>query len=121
MKNETVFKATAGWIRAIRKSEKLQNYLASQEMCWQFNLARSSWWGGIYERLIKESKKTLHKALGRSHLSYEALESVVIDIERNLNNRSLTYVETEGEEVHTLNLIMLGRDAYPIKDMTGIS
>ena len=71
----------------IRKSNKLQNYIASQDIRWQFNLARSPWWGGIYERLIKEIKKTIYKTLGRSHLSYDALESLIMDIERNLNNQ----------------------------------
>ena len=45
--NAGVFKTTADWIRAIRKSEKSQNYLATEEICWQFNLARSPWWGGF--------------------------------------------------------------------------
>ena len=62
------------------ESEKLQNYLARENIRWQFNLAKSPWWGGVYERLIKEIKNTLHKAF----------ESVTMDIERNLNNRPLT-------------------------------
>ena len=116
--NAGVFKTKADWIRAIRKSKKLQNYLAREEIRWQFNLGRSPWWGGFYERLIKERKKTLQKTLGRSRLSYEAMESVVMDIERNLNNRPLTYVEAEGEEeVLTPNVIMWGCDAHPIEDI----
>ena len=79
-----MFKATAEWVKTIKKSEKLQNYLARENICWQFNLAKSPWWGGIYERLIKEIKKSLHQTLGRSHLSYEAFESVIVDVERNL-------------------------------------
>ena len=88
--NAKVFKATADWIKTVRRSEKLRNYLARENIRWQFNLAKSPWWGGIYERLIKEIKNTLHKTLGRSSLSYEAFESVSMDIERNLNNRPLT-------------------------------
>ena len=110
--NAGVFNTTADWIRAIRKSEKLHKYLVREEIRWQFNLARSPWSGGFYERLIKEIKKTLHKTLERSRLSYEAMESVVMDIERNLNNRPLIYVEAEGEE----EVIMWGRDAHPIED-----
>ena len=65
----------------------------------------------------KKSRR-LHKTLGRSRLSYEAMESVMMDIERNLNNHPLTYVEAEGEEeVLTPNVIMWGRDAYPIEDI----
>ena len=63
--NAKVCKATADWIKTVRKSKKLQNYLARENIRWQFNLAKSPWWGGIYERLIKEIKNTLHKTLGR--------------------------------------------------------
>ena len=115
--NAKVFKATADWIKTVRRNEKLQNYLARENIRWQFNLAKSPWWGGIYVRLIKEIKKTLHKTLGRSHLSYEAFESVIMHIERNLNNRPLTYVEAEGEEeaVLTPNMIRWG-DVYAVED-----
>ena len=119
--NAKVFKATADWIKTVRTSEKMQNYLARENIRWQFNLAKSPWWGGIYERLIKEIKKTLHKTLGRLHLSYEAFESVIMSIERNLNNRPLTYVEAEREEeaVLTLNMILWGRDVYAVEDTEG--
>ena len=65
----SVFEATADWIRTIRKSETLQYYLAGENICWQFNLAKSTWWGSLYERFIKENKKALHKTLGQSCLS----------------------------------------------------
>ena len=115
--NALTFKVTAEWVKKIRKSEILQNHLANEEITWQFNLAKSPWWGGFYERLIKEIKKTLYKTLGRSHLSSEEMEQVIMDIERYLNNQPLTYVECELEtQVLTPNVIMLGGNAYPIED-----
>ena len=63
--NATVFKATTKWIRMIRRSEQLQNHLATQEISWKFNLAKSPWWGGMYERLIREIKKVFYKTLGK--------------------------------------------------------
>ena len=71
--------------------------------------------------MIKEIKKTLHKTLVRSHLSYEAFESVIMHIERNLNNRPLRYVEAEGEEeaVLTPHMILWGRDVYAVEDAEG--
>ena len=100
--NAATFKATATWIRRIRKSEKLQNCLAQQEITWQFNLSKSPWWGGMYERLIKEVKKTAYKTLGNTHLTFQQLEVVIMDIEKHLNNRPLTYVESEEGEPQTL-------------------
>ena len=117
--NAQVFKSTANWIRNIRKSEKLQDVLAKQEITWMFNLAKSPWWGCMYERLIKDIKKTLYKTLGKTHLTFEQLEVVIMDIERHLNNRPLTYVESDGgdEKVLTPNIIMWGQDAHIVKDI----
>ena len=36
----------------------------------------------MYERLIREVKKTLYKTLGTTYLTFEQLESVVIDIKK---------------------------------------
>ena len=117
--NAATFKTTAKLIKAIRKSEKLHDFLAAQGIHWRFNLAKSPWWGGIYERLIREVKKTLYKTLGRSHLSFENLEMVLMDIEINMNNRPLTYVESESgeEEVLTPNVLIRGRNTYLLDDI----
>ena len=117
--NAATFKFTADWIKKLRKSEKLQDFLANQEITWQFNLAKSPWWGGMYERIIKDVKKTLYKTLGRSQLTFKQLEVVIMDIERHLNNRPLTYIESEGgeEQVLTPNVIMWGQNACTLEDV----
>ena len=58
----------------------MQDFLAMQEITWRFNLAKSPWWGGMYERLIKDIKKTLYKTLGKTHLTFEQLEVVIMDM-----------------------------------------
>ncbi|XP_068714274.1 uncharacterized protein [Montipora foliosa] len=72
---------------------------------------------GMYERLIKDVKKTLHKTLGQTHLTYEELEAVVIDVKKNLNNWPLTYLDSNGgeERVLTPNGLMWGQNAHPIE------
>ncbi len=116
--NGAAFKATATWIKKIRKSERLHDHLARQEIRWRFNLSKSPWWGEMYERLLKDIKKTLYKVLGRSTLYFDQLEAVVIDIEENVNNRPLTYVESEQEEepVLTPNTILWGQNVYTIDE-----
>ena len=96
--NAQVFKTTANWIKKIRKSEKLQNYLAKQEISWKFNLSKSPWRGSMYERLIKDLKRVLFKTVGKSLLSFNQFETVVMDIERHMNNRPLVHVEGDNEE-----------------------
>ena len=85
--NVGAFKVTADWIRNLRRSERLQDYFAQQEITWKFNVSEAAWWGAIYERLIKDINGVLHKTLGRTHLCFAQLE-----IKRHMNNRALTYV-----------------------------
>lgn len=42
-----------------------------------------------------------------------------MDIERHMNNRPLTYVESDGgeDQVLTPNLVMWGQDAYALEDI----
>ena len=70
----------------------------------------------IHERLIQELKKTLYKTLGKKHLTFRQLRTVILDIERNLNNRPLTYIEGDqsDQQVLTPNVILWGQNAYTI-------
>ena len=72
----------------------------------------------MYERLIRDIKKALYKTLGKSTLVFSQLEVVVMDIERQLNNRPLTYVESDGGDGRFLtpNVVMWGENAHTLED-----
>ena len=71
----------------------------------------------MYERLIKDVKKTLYKLLGRKTLSFKQLEMVIIDIEKHFNSHPLTYLESNGgeEQVLTTNMLMWGQNAHQVE------
>ena len=89
---------------------------------WQFNLSKSPWWEGMYERIMKEIKTMLYKTVGKAHLTFEQLNIMVMDIERHLNNHPLTYVESDGgeEQILTPNTIMWGQQSKEIIDLPTI-
>lgn len=45
----------------------------------------------MYKRLIKEIKKTVYKMLGKTHLTFELLEAVVMDIEKQFSTIDLKH------------------------------
>ena len=44
--NGKTFLGTEKWLKQIMHDDQVQDYLAHQNMKWQFNLSRPSWWGG---------------------------------------------------------------------------
>ena len=61
----------------------------------RFNLERSPWWGGHFERLVDSVKRSLRKTLGNSRLTFDELNTLLIEIEWSLSSRLLTYVYDE--------------------------
>lgn len=72
----------------------------------------------MYERVIKDLKKTLYKTLRGTTLSFKQLKTVIVDIERQMNNRPLTHLESQGgeEQVLTPNVLMWGQNAHEIEE-----
>ena len=77
------------------KQEQFQNFLARQNIIWQFNLSRAPWWGGQFERMVGLVKRALYKSIGRANLRWGELEEVILDVEIAINNRPLGYVEDD--------------------------
>ena len=74
-------------------------------------MPKAPWWGGHFERLIGVIKQTLYKSLGRTNLRWSELEEVLLDVEINLNNKPLTYIEEDIQyPILTTNSMILGRE-----------
>ena len=73
---------------------KLYDHL-TKENNWKTNFPKTPCWGEHFERSIGVIKNALYKSLGRTRLRWSNLEEVVLDVEINMNNRSLTYLEED--------------------------
>lgn len=108
--NGRTFVGAARWLRAVMKDERANEFLAREDIKWQFNLSRAPWWGGQFERLIGLIKQSLYKTIGNGFLSLEELREVILDVEVTLNNRPLSYVEDDVQfPVLTPNMLLFGR------------
>ena len=93
--NGRTFIGAAKWLKQIRKDERIQSYLADEDIHWRFNLSRAPWWGGQFERLIGLFKQAFFKTIGGGMLSWTELCEVVLEVETQLNRRPLSYVEDD--------------------------
>ena len=94
------------------ETEELNEFLTKENIKWKFNLPRAPWWGGHFERFIGLTKQSLFKSLGKTSLNWNELESVLLDVEKNLNNRPLTHIEDDIQyPIVTPSSMLIGRDS----------
>ena len=93
--NGRTFKCAAKVLRAILKQCEVQQYLACNQIKWTFNVERAPWWGGVFEHLVKSTKRCLRKVVGRARLFYDELSTVLTEIEAVINCRPLMYISAE--------------------------
>ncbi|PIC11432.1 hypothetical protein B9Z55_029091 [Caenorhabditis nigoni] len=74
----------------INSSQTLTCYLASKEIEVKQITPFAPWQGGVYERIVAIVKNMLYKTIGRLHLSYIEVESLIIECEGILNSRPIT-------------------------------
>ena len=80
------------------RDNSVQKYTQSLNISWNFNVPTASWWGGFWEICVKLVKRCLKKTLGNAKLTYEELETALIEVEGILNSRPLTYLCDEITE-----------------------
>ena len=66
-------------------SSELQQFLTREGIKWSHILPKSPWWGSFYERLIRVIKESLKKCVGKARLTYEEMETVLLEIEIVIN------------------------------------
>ena len=93
--NGRTFIAAANWLKKVREDERLNTFLSTHKITWQFNLRHATWWGGQFVRLIGVMKGAFYKTVGQGQLSWDELIEVPLGIEIVLNNRPLNYAEDD--------------------------
>ena len=90
--NGKTFKATARFLSAVFKDKTVQEHLANQGCQWIFNVERAPWWGGVFEQMVRSTKRCLRKMVGRANFSRDELLTAVVEIEAVINSRPLSYI-----------------------------
>ena len=100
--NGTNFVATEKYLRSVFQDPSVLEYFCHKKVEWKFIPPRAPWQGGFYERLIGVVKGCLRKAIYKRTLNWDDLVTVLYEIEQCVNNRPLTYVESEQKDLQPL-------------------
>ena len=74
--NALTFKAAADNLQDMLKQPQIQQYLRDNKISWVFNLERAPWWGGLFERMVKVTKRCLRKVMGQANLYFDELSTL---------------------------------------------
>ena len=115
--NAKTFKATSKLLNKLLSETEVRDFFVSKRIIWRFNLDRSPWWGGAFERMVGSVKRCLRKVLGNARLTQDELTTVLVEVEATLNSRPLTYQHEEFDSrVLTPSHLLVGRRISPLSN-----
>ena len=97
--NAKTFQRSSKEILKIARSQKVNDYLSTRKVAWKFIVERAPWWGGFYERLVRSVKRSLKKSIGKSHVTYDQLGTLLVETEGIINSRPLTYLSDDQDGI----------------------
>jgi len=106
--NGKTFKSSAKAIQAVLADPEVKQYSSMVGLQWHFNLEKAPWWGGMFERMVKSTKRCLRKAIGRAKLTYDELLTTLTEVQMILNSRPLYISNDDIEEPLTPSHLILG-------------
>lgn len=106
---------------ATLSTSEVQDYCSGLRIQWKFIVERAPWWGGWWERVIRTTKDVLKRALGRSSLTFEALQTLLCEVEAAVNSRPLTTLGSDPSERQPLcpSYFLIGRRLTAIPHQLG--
>ena len=118
--NGKTFKAAAKFLKLVFQDDAVRDYLVGLGVDWLFNIEKAPWWGGVFERLVKSTKRCLKKMIGQAKLSLDEIQTVVVEVESIINSRPLSYLSLSNlEEPLTPSRLMIGRRILNLPDDLG--
>ena len=82
--------------------KKIAEHMAQKDVEWKFNPPSASHMGGMWERLIRSLRSALNSLSRLQTLTDESLATFVAETERILNDRPLTEVSDDIEDLEPL-------------------
>ena len=82
--------------------EQITSTLQKKEIERRFNPPAASHYGGVWERLIRSIRRILHSMIGEQLVNEETLMTFLIEVEKIMNDRPITPVPNESEDLLAL-------------------
>ena len=91
--------------------DQVQHMTSNQGVNWYWNPPSAPHFGGVFEAMIKSSKRAIYAILKDADITDEELQTTFIGVESLMNSRPLTALSDDpnDEPVLTLNHLLIGQ------------
>ncbi|KAB0802971.1 hypothetical protein PPYR_05157 [Photinus pyralis] len=91
---------------------------SNENIAWSFISANSTHHGGLWEAAVKSIKTHLIKIIGKTHLLFEELQTIVVQIEATLNFRPLYAKSSDPNDMQPLtpSHFLIGKSITMVPD-----
>lgn len=91
--------------------DQVQHMTSNQGVNWYWNPPSAPHFGGVFEAMIKSSKRAIYAILKDTDITDEELQTTFIGVESLMNSRPLTALSDDpnDEPVLTLNHLLIGQ------------
>lgn len=89
-------------IHASDAKEAITNTCSNRGIQFNFIPPRAPHFGGLWEAAVKSAKYLLVRTLGNASLTYEELETIVVEIEAILNSRPISPMSNDANDIGAL-------------------
>ncbi|XP_015930971.2 uncharacterized protein [Parasteatoda tepidariorum] len=87
---------------SLSSDERLQGYLAKENIIWKFNPPAAPHHGGLWKSTVKSMKSHIKKTVGEQILTYEEFLTLIAEVEACLNSRPLTPLSDDPADCEAL-------------------
>ncbi|XP_029672102.1 uncharacterized protein LOC115240850 [Formica exsecta] len=99
----------------------IQQFLREHETSWCFIPPNAPYFGGLWEAAVKSAKYHMARIIGKAHLTFEKMTTVLCEIEAILNSRPLMQLSADPNDLTYLSpghfLIGTALNSLPCHDL----
>ncbi|XP_011859054.1 PREDICTED: uncharacterized protein LOC105556570 [Vollenhovia emeryi] len=82
---------------------EVQQFLREQQTTWNFIPPNAPHFGGLWEAAVKSAKYHMSRIIGKAHLTFEEMSTVLCEVEAILTSRSLTQLSSDSNDLAYLS------------------